>query len=179
MLLDTRLGTWFSVPRTTWRTATRTNDTLYWREGATIYSFTPTKLKGFYLESGTVQNCPSDSHPILGQRVGPDLLWSHRHYYPDPTPPETILPPGLILDNTIENTEAPNVFAGSDGSLHREHRVATCAWMIQVCPTQTVRACLCISGITSLSSYWSKLEGIYRFLFHIRHLGLTPSTIQH
>ena len=176
MTLDTQLGNWLSVPRSTWRQTNRDRDTLYWREEDVIHAFKQTNLSGFYFESHTVQHLPLDSHPILGQRVG-SQLWSHRSYHPTLTIDKPDLPPGHILDNTISSNDIPNLLVGSDGSLHRDHGISTCAWMIQASDTQRVRACLLITGITSLSSYRSELEGIYRCLHHIHHLGLTPSFI--
>lgn len=40
-------------------------------------------------------------------------------------------------------------------------------------------ACFLLGNISSLSSYWSELEGIFRSLRHAQYLGLKPNKIQH
>jgi hypothetical protein len=135
MTLDAQLGTWLSVPRSTWRQANRDWETLYWQEDDVIYAFKQTNLSGFYFTSHTIQQLPLDSHPILGQRVG-SQLWSHRKYHPTLTIDKPELPPGHILDNTITSHDIPNLLVGSDGSVDQDHDISTCAWMIQASDTQ-------------------------------------------
>lgn len=51
--------------------------------------------------------------------------------------------------------------------------------MIADAEESRITACFLLTNISSVSSYRSELEGIYRSLRHIEYLGLTPREVQH
>jgi hypothetical protein len=66
----------------------------------------------------------------------------------------------------------------SDGSVHLEEKVSTCAWLFSTTARDKfTSACYVLQNIASISSYRSKLEGMYRGLKHISFLGLHPRRI--
>jgi hypothetical protein len=70
--LDKQLESWYLVPRNTWYQCYKSRCNLYLRqiEGTTITELSPSKMKGYYHSTGTVQEIPLDSHPIAYQQVG-------------------------------------------------------------------------------------------------------------
>ena len=67
---------------------------------------------------------------------------------------------------------------GSDGSTHLQRRVATCAWLLHQDDGRVLKACYLLGNMTSLSSYRSELEGLYRSLLQLQQSGLTPAIAQ-
>lgn len=177
MRLDTPLGTWHAVPRNTWFPAYRHNDRLYWRRcnDATLHMMTPSKTSGFFHFASTTTTLPLDSHPIVHQQVG-ESIWTQRPYFPsqDSYP---ILQPGHIVENTLCHPTGEVITIGCDGSVYLDKQTATCAWIIHDADGSFASACFLLSGISSLSSYRSELEGIFRSLSHIEYLGMRPSEV--
>ena len=70
---------------------------------------------------------------------------------------------------------------GNDGSLHLFEQEAAAAWLITRNEDEYVSAVFLLreASITSLSSYRSELEGIFRCLKSIEDLGMTPKEVQH
>lgn len=84
------------------------------------------------------------------------------------------LPPGHLVVNTLSNPSTETLTIGCDGSVYLANEVAACAWMVAENSEQAATACFLLTNISSISSYRSELEGIYRSLVHIRQLGVTP-----
>jgi hypothetical protein len=150
MKLDLPLGHWLRVPRNTWFSAYCLNDSLYWRrrDDTMIYILTKSLTSGFYHYSDTATSVPLDSHPIVFQQVG-EALWSQRPYLPGSpvTPPP--LPPGHMIENTLCHPTKEIITLGSDGSVHLDQQVATCAWVIHSEVGSHASACFLLSGISS------------------------------
>ena len=89
------------------------------------------------------------------------------------------LPPGHSVENTLSTPAIDTLTIGSDGSVYLKDGVAACAWMIADAEESRITACFLLTNISSVSSYRSELEGIYRSLQHIEYLGLTPREVQH
>ena len=178
MRLDTPLGQWLPVPRNTWYTAYRSHTNLYWRRinDEHIYILTPSKTSGFYHHSGTTATLPLDSHPISFQQVG-ETIWTRSPFRPGCSPAQDSLPPGHMVENTLCSPTTEVITLGSDGSVHLSQQVAACAWVIHDSDAHYAKACFLLANLTSLSSYRSELEGIFRSLKHVEYLGLTPTEI--
>ena len=180
MRLDTPLGHWLPVPRTTWYTAYKLPSNLYWRRGDDdkIYVLTPSQTSGFYHHTEMTTTLPLDSHPISFQQVG-EALWTRSTLRlagpltPDPTPP------GHLVENTLCHPTTEVITIGSDGSVHVSQQVAACAWVIHDSDAHYAKACFLLSNLSSLSSYRSELEGVFHSLKHIEFLNLTPTEINH
>lgn len=63
---------------------------------------------------------------------------------------------------------------GCDGSVYLANEVAACAWMVAEASDKAMTACFLLTNISSISSYCSKLEGIYCSLVHVDQLDITP-----
>ena len=177
--LDTPLGKWLSVPRNTWFPVYRTQDNLFWRQkdDATLFVLEKSQTSGFYHFSHTTNLLPLDSHPIGYQQIG-HTLWTQRPYRIQPKPQGLPTPPGHIVSNTLTDPATDVITIGCDGSVYLKHEVAACAWMIAETEGSALTACFLLSNISSVSSYRSELEGIYRSLVHVRQLGLSPREVQ-
>ena len=180
MDLDYPLGEWLPVERNTWSTAYRSKDTVYWRpqDDWDLYVLTRSSVSGFYHYSHTTRDLPLDSHPIKFQQVG-ESIWTQRPYRMREIEDGTTLPPGHIVANTLSDPSTEILTIGSDGSVYLKEEVAACAWMIAADDNKHVTACFLMGKISSLSSYRSELEGIYRSLKHVQYLGMSPREIQH
>lgn len=180
MCLNTPLGGWLPVSRTTWHSAYCTKTHLYWRRknNNILHILLPSKTSGFYHFAGTTTILPLDSHLIPFQQVG-EALWMQQPYLPGLTALVDPLPPGHMVENTLSHPDTEVLTLGSDGSVHLSHQVVACAWMIHASTDSCASACFLLSHISSLSSYHSKLEGIFRSLKHVEYLGLTPAKIHH
>ena len=178
MRLDAPLGRWLPVLRTTWHMAYRTESTIYWRKlnDQSLHILTPAPTSGFYHLSGITQDLPLHSHPIAFQQVG-EALWSRSPLRLGRRSTCDDLSPGHMMENTLCHPTKETITIGSDGSVHLAEQVAACAWMIHDSDSKFAKACFLLSHISSLSSYRSELEGIFRSLKHVEHLGLTPSEI--
>jgi len=178
MRLDISLGPWLSVPRTTWFPVYRTKDTLLWRrkDDEELFVLVRSETSGFYHYSHTTRSLPLESHPISYQQIG-ETIWTQRPYRMTLTPSGTALPPGHTIANTLSDPSTDIITIGSDGSVYLAHEVAACAWMIAETPERSATACILLSNISSISSYRSELEGMYRSLIHVCQLGLTPQEI--
>ena len=178
MRLDKPLGRWLPVTRNTWYTAYRSPTTLYWRRlnDETLHILTPSATSGFYHVTGTTSTLPIDSHPIVFQQVG-ESIWTRSPFRPGSTPTDGIHPPGHMVENTLCHPTRDVITLGSDGSVHLAQQVAACAWMIHDTDLNFAKACFLLSDISSMSSYRSELEGIFRSLKHVEYLNLTPSEI--
>lgn len=180
MDLDQPLGKWLPTPRNVWFPVYRTENELYWRvkDDWDLHVLTKSTTSGFYHYSHTTRELPIHSHPINYQQIG-ETIWTQRPYRIQQTGEGELLPPGHTVENTISDPASETLTIGSDGSVYLKDEVATCAWMIADSEESRVTACFLLTNISSLSSYRSELEGIYRSLYHVQYLGMTPSEIQH
>ncbi len=177
MDLDTPLGKWYPVKRHSWFNVYKSPTTLFWRPDTVIHTLKPVGASGFYIASGTVSELPLDCHSIRFQLSGKEI-WTQRGYnmtHPS-TPP--MIPPGLTSFNSTRASPTGTLRVGCDASLHPSHRVATCAWVLETSDSTQLHAHANISNISSVTTYRSELEGIYRSLYHIRFLAWSPSHIQ-
>lgn len=179
MDLDHPLGKWLPVQRNTWSPAYRTTDTLYWRvqDDWELYVLTKSTVSGFYHFSHTTRTLPLDSHPVKYQQVG-DTLWTQKPYHMHNSM-DVMRPPGHVMENILSDPTRDILTVGSDGSVYLKDKVAACAWVITDSEDSRMTACFLMTNISSVSSYRSELEGIYRSLTHLQHLGITPQGVQH
>lgn len=179
MDLDQPLGKWLPVQRNTWSPAYRTADALYWRvqDDWDLYVLTKSTVSGFYHFSHTTRTLPLDSHPVKYQQVG-DTLWTQKPYQMHKSM-DVIRPPGHVMENTLSDPTRDTLTIGSDGSVYLKDKVAACAWVITDSEDTRTTACFLMTDISSVSSYRSELEGIYRSLTHLHQLGITPLEVQH
>ncbi len=173
MQLSTPLGKWLPVPRNIWFPVYRMNGAVLWRtqddSSLTVMKATGA---GFFTCSHRTTVLPVDSHPVP-YRVYGEELWTQRQLDLQRIR-ETPLQPGhIITDSSTTETNA-TVVLGSDGSTNLLHRVATCAWIVYQDTGRETKACYALHNITSLSSYRSELEGIYRALLQLQRLRSTP-----
>ena len=63
----------------------------------------------------------------------------------------------------------------SDGSVHRAEQVAAAAWIIATKDEEYIKACFLMTNMGSINSYRAELEGAYRALHHMHHLGIIPT----
>lgn len=180
MELDRPLGKWLPVKRNVWFPAYRTEKEIYWRvkDDWDLHVLTKSEVSGFYHYSHTTRDLPLGSHPVPYQQIG-ESIWTQRPYRIHQAQDGEVLPPGHIIDNTLSDPKSDILTIGSDGSVYLKDEVAACAWMIADTDESRVTACFLLTNISSLSSYRSELEGIYRSLLHVQYLGLTPIEIQH
>lgn len=181
MELDQQLGEWLPVSRNTWYEAYRTQDAVLWRKTGdeTLHVLQRATAPGFFEFSHTTTTLPLESFPVKVQIMG-DTAWTHRQFssLAHKDPGHHGLPPGHIIEDTISDNHATTIILGSDGSAHLQTGVATCAWVLHQAEGQHIKACYSLENISSLSSYRSELEGMYRGLKHIAHAGLAPTEIR-
>ena len=176
MQLDDELGRWLPVKRNTWFTVYRTRDALIWRkdEDTTLQAMTKSAAPGCYQFSHYSDGVPLNSHPIKCQRMD-ETLWTQRPFLLGTTR-QLRTPPGHVVHH-MSRDASDAVTLGSDGSLYRHQRVATCAWALYVADGCLLKACYALEAMTSLSSYRSELEGMYRGLVQVSHLDWRPKYI--
>ena len=90
------------------------------------------------------------------------------------SPTGEALPPGHLITNTLSDPDTEVITIGSDGSVYLANEVAACAWMVAESQDRAMTACFLLTNISSISSYRSELEGMYRSLIHVCQLGITP-----
>ena len=172
--LDKPLGKWHIVPRNTWFTCYRSPTAIFWRKknGNEVYAMTYGSAAGFYHIATTISTLPRDCHPIRFREID-NTIWTHGKYAPTiwQTRPTT---PGAIVDNTITDERMEMITLGSDGSVNLREETATCAWMIHQQEGNHLKACYILENTTSLSSYQSELEGMYRGLKQVETLPSLP-----
>lgn len=176
MQLDNGLGRWLPVKRSTWFTMYRTPESLIWRkdEDLTLRVMTKSTSPGHYQFSHYSHDVPLNSHPIKFQRMD-EMIWTHRPFLLESTQLQRA-PPGHVV-HRVDRNAPDNITLGSDGSLYRRQRVATCAWALYVADGCLLKACYALEEMTSLSSYRSELEGMYRGLVQVSHLDWRPKVI--
>lgn len=177
LTLDVALGKWFIVPRNTWFICYRSSTAVFWRKenGAEIYAMTHGSAAGFYHISHTVESIPLDCHPIRYREIK-GTLWTHGKYAPRLRHITTVSP-GAIIEEPTLSEPIELLTLGSDGSVNLRDAIATCAWMLHQSETNTLKACYILEDMTSLSSYRSELEGMYRGLKQITALQTQPQRL--
>jgi hypothetical protein len=95
---------WHPVPRNTWYPCSKTKSNLYLRQidSTTVTKLLPSKMKGYYCSTGTVQEIPLDSHPITYQQVG-ENVWTQRPSNLSLSTSKENPPPGHLIYNTLTN----------------------------------------------------------------------------
>jgi hypothetical protein len=174
--LDKQLGTWLPVQRNTWFSMYRTQDSLVWRkdEDETLHVMVKTTISGFYKFSHLTDKVPLHSHPIKFQTMD-DMIWTQKPFLIDTTL-EQRPPPGHVV-HEANRIISDAITLGSDGSLYRRQRVATCAWVLYVADGCLLKACYALEEMTSLSSYRSELEGMYRGLLQVARSDCRPKYV--
>ena len=177
--LGTPLGRWFNVPRATWFPYHRTQDCIYHKDlfSPTIYRMDKTSVPGFYIRGDTVTEIPLDAHPIVFQQVG-EKVWTHRHHNIVSIPRPARPTPGHIVRNTL-CAPTDRVVMGSDGSVHLRDQVCTAAWLIHQDDDHVLSAVVLLENISSVSSYRTELEGVFRCLYHLDHSGCSAAEAEH
>ena len=66
----------------------------------------------------------------------------------------------------------------SDGSVHLAQRVVSCTWVVHQQDGSQLQVWVHLEPMTSIPSYRSKLEGMYRGLCTLRHLGITAAILR-
>lgn len=181
MDLDQPLGNWLPVQRNTLSPVYRSNDELYWRihDDWDMHVLRHSHVSGFYHFSHVTRDLPLDSHPIEYKQIG-EVIWTQRPFRMQQATNGTSIPPGHLVENTLSDPTTEILTIGRDGSVYLKDAIAACAWMITDSDdSQATPACFLLGNISSLSSYRSELEGIYRSLSHVQYLGLKPEEIQH
>jgi hypothetical protein len=176
--LDPHLGKWLEVPRNTWYTAYRSENTVIWRDedDGSLCQMRPSPVRGFYHMDRQMSVLPTNCHPIRYHRMADKSIWTHGKYAPriHTTGPA---PPGLIVDDNIRE-EAPSLLTiGSDGSLLLHDGKASCAWILHHTDQSQLKACYLLEPMSSLSLYRSELEGIYRGLQQILASQIRPGHV--
>ena len=174
--LDTRLGRWLDVKRNTWFQVYRSKTDVIWRdeEEGKLFQMKPSKVSGFHHIARELSSLPLDSHPVRFKRMG-DVIWTHGKYLPAEQYHSTRAA-GHIIENTLLTEDMEMVTLGSDGSVRLFEGLAACAWVIHQTEGQHLKACYVLENMSSISSYRSELEGMYRGLVDVKS-RLTPVSI--
>ena len=174
--LTTPLGKWLPVPRNIWFPAYRMDGAILWRQqdGGSL-TVMEAAGAGFFKHAHQTSVLPIDSHPVTYSVYGKEL-WT-RQQLDLRTIKKTPLQPGHIITDSSTNETHQTVVLGSDGSTNLLHRVATCAWVIHQDIGREIKACYALHNITSLSSYRSELEGIYRALLQLQGMRSKPKLV--
>ena len=176
--LDCRLGKWSEVPRNTWYNAYRSKSTVFWRneDDGTLHQMRPSQVSGFHHLDRQVHELPHNCHPIRFRQIDGRHIWSHGKYAP--TVHMIAAPqPGRVIEDNIKDEASPILTIGSDGSVLLHEGKAACSWILHHSEKSQLRACYILEPMTSLSSYRSELEGIYRGLKQILTSRLTPQQV--
>jgi hypothetical protein len=86
-------------------------------------------------------------------------------------------PPGHLIHNTLTDPLTERLILGSDGSLHLHEQVAAAAWIISSGPQSFLSATFIMENINSFTSHRTELEGIFRALYHLDFLNMTPNMV--
>jgi hypothetical protein len=183
MELDKPLGEWLSVERNTYWECYRTESTIIFREdeGETLQEFKGDS-SGFFTYSGEIDAVPIKSHPIVCQRID-QRFWTRKPMRispPDTTNMDILQQtPGHVITDTLGEVDGKELILGSDGSVHLFQKVAAAAWLATAGPDNILAATFLMTDISSVSSYRSELEGIFRSLKHLEYKNVTPTMVQH
>jgi hypothetical protein len=140
-----------------------------------LYKMRQFSTTGFDQTAGAAESLPLDSHPV--HCMFEDELWTQKPWNMK-RHTETPRPPGHITQCLMEWGQRVNaIMVGSDGSTHRTKRVAACAWLIYVAEDKTVKACVALEHMTSITSFRSELEGMYRGLLQVEQMDLHTNSI--
>jgi hypothetical protein len=81
------------------------------------------------------------------------------------------------VEDSILNEPVEIITLGSDGSVNLREERAACAWMVQQTENNCLKACYILENTTSLTSYRSELEGMYRGLKQVEALPTLPTQL--
>ncbi len=174
--LDKQLGSCYLVPRNAWYQCYKLRCNLYLRqiEGTTTTELLPSKTKGYYHSTGTVQKIPLDSQLIAYQQVEKNV-WTQRPINLSLSTSSKNPPPGHLIGNTLTNPTTERLIVGSNGFLHLQDQVAAAAWIISAGPKWFMSATFIMENVSSYTSHRIELEGIFRVLHHLDFLNMTPT----
>lgn len=175
--LDSRLGRWLDVKRNTWFQVYRSQTNVFWREEkeGKLFQMKPSTVRGFHQIAQEVKSLPLNCHPVRFKQMG-EVIWTHGKYLPARQHHLTRTA-GHIIENTLLADDTEMVTLGSDGSVHLFEGLAACAWVIHQTDAHQLKACYVLENMSSVSSYRSELEGMYRGLVDVKS-RLTPSLIR-
>ena len=181
MDLDIPLGLWNQVPRNTWFECYRSPNALYRRytdesgQDRVQLMVERPRRSGHYRHEQDVDTVPLNSYPIkIANEIG-EGVWTRRPHIMNPAPANDPKPPGYIVENThLPTTVMRPSKTGSDGSVHKNENVAAAAWIIPTNEQEFVKACYLMTNVSSVNSYRSELEGVFRSLYHMQYLGMDP-----
>lgn len=178
LTLDCHLGKWFKVPRNTWFDVYRSENMVIWRnnDDGSLRQLRPSPVRGFYHMGRPMSVLPTNCHPIRYRKMDINSIWTHGKYAPR-VHMTTATQPGLVVEDSIRE-EAPSLLTiGSDGSVLLHDNRASCAWILHHSDKSQLKACYLLERMSSLSSYRSELEGIYRGLKQISASQLRPNHV--
>lgn len=176
LALDKPLGNWYNVKRNTWFQVYKSTTDVFWRKEETgyIHKMRRSGVSCFHRPSTRVSTLPLDCHPIRFKQMG-ETIWTHGKFRGILTSLPTT-PPGHIIENSLITDDTDLVMLGSDGSVHLSEGLVACAWIIYQSEMQQLKACYVLENTTSISSYRSELEGMYRGLLdvniHLKPIGI-------
>jgi hypothetical protein len=140
--------------------------------------FTGNGRNGSYKYQGDVEAIPTRVYPINCQLIDGDKVWTRKKFTLLQTDNVKSRTPGTVKYDTL-NRLVKSIKGASDGSLHREERVMTTAWIIADSADSHLTATAVFHNVSSLSSYRAELEGAYWLLYRIEQLNLSPEEIIH
>ena len=180
MFLDYPLGQWLPVHRNTWYDAYRAQDAIYWRrqDDEQLDIMTESTTPGVYTLTGTTTTPPVDSYPIQRIEQGNEIWTTMDNEMIQLRTVDEQQLTGLIIMDLLQPQTNGQLTLVSDGPAHLHHELASCAWIIHQEDGQELKANYFIRNISSLSSYRSELEGMFRGLKHIEHSTLRPTLLK-
>ena len=148
---------------------------IYWRRDGDelLHKLEELGHCGVYHIMGTTTSVPLESYPT--SRHPGETLGSRVRLLHDTTDSR---PPGIVFSDSLEPRQIQWLVIGSDGSTNLHTSVATCAWVLHQTDEQTLKAGHRIEHISSLSSYRSELEGMYRSLLQVQASRVLPRQIE-
>ena len=123
----------------------------------------PVPVRGFYHVDCQMNTLPNNCNPVRYRKMDNNSLWTHGKYAPR-VHTTTAIQPGLVVENNIMEETSSMLKIGSNGSVLLREGKASCAWILHHSDHSQLKACYLLEQMSSLSSYRSELEGIYRGL---------------
>ena len=180
LFLDYPLGQWLPVQRNTWYDAYRAQDAIYWRrqDDKHLDIMTESTTPGVYTLTGTTTTPPVVSYTIQRIEQGNEIWTTMDNTMIQLRTIDDQQHTDLIIKDLLQPQSNGHLTLVSDGSTHLHHGLASCAWIIHQEDGHELKANYFIRNISSLSSYRSELEGMFRGLKHIEHSPLRPTLLK-
>ena len=141
--------------------------------------FTKSAVANFYHFSHTPETLPFWCHPVTFQKIEKSI-WTNCGAYKcrcRPTTTNEAAPPGFTIHNTLPMEITSKLIMVRDGSVHLCKQQAEGAWIIATLDDKFLSGCLLLADVPLLTAYRIKLEGMFRVLKHIKHLGMSPTEV--